>query len=381
MKFFHLSDLHIGKKLQGESLLDDQKFLLDQIIEEVRTEHPDGILIAGDVYDKSVPSGEAVMVLDNFLSELVEFEIPIFIISGNHDSPERLQFGKKMFEKKQIYISGIFKGDMETISLKDEFGEVCIYLLPFIKPAMVQPYIETKLESYEQAVAEVLKAQQPKEKIRNILVAHQFVTNEGKDPQRSDSERFQLGGVDSMDVHLFDAFDYVALGHIHRPQKIGRMEVRYAGSPLKYSFSEINHKKAITVVELKEKGNVSIRKLPLHPLREMVELKDKLTDLLSDKYENYRNGYYLSITITDEEKQMDPIGQLKAKFDGILEFQVERTKRQVEDGQALTSDDLDKKTPMDLFKDFYRLQMDEELSTDQEKIMEEALQEMEDEEL
>jgi exonuclease SbcD len=376
MKLFHLSDLHIGKKLQGESLLEDQAYILNIVIEQIEIEKPDAVMIAGDVYDKSVPAADAVMLLDKFLNQLSLFQIPILIISGNHDSPERLQFGSRMFEKKQIYIGAMFQGEMEKVTLKDEYGEIHVYLLPFIKPAMVQPYFEEQIESYENAVIKILEKQPVTASARNLLIAHQFVVNNGKEPDRSDSERMSLGGVDSMEASIFKDFDYVALGHVHRPQKVGKMHIRYAGSPLKYSFSEINHKKAITVVILKEKGVVELKKVPLHPLKEMVELRGTLQELLSEDYKEYRAGYYLSITVTDEEKLIDPIGQLRTKFEGILEFQIERTRNKTYQDKSLNSEDLDKKTPFALFEDFYKNQNEEELTDVQKKILEDVLLEM-----
>ena len=377
MKIFHLSDLHIGKKLQGESLIEDQAHILQEILEYIEKEKPQAIILAGDIYDKSIPSAEAVLLLDHFLGQCTQFQIPIFIISGNHDSPERLHFGRSMFLQEHIYIHSMFRGKIETVELEDEYGKLAIHLLPFVKPAMIQPFYENKITSYEEGVRTILKEHPIDPNIRNILVAHQFVTNQGVEPERSDSERKSLGGIDAMDASIFDSYDYVALGHIHRPQKVGRMEVRYAGSPLKYSFSEVHHRKSITCIHIKEKGTVEIQKLPLTPLREMVYIEDTIERLLSKDYEKYRTGYLLSITVTNEERLDDPLGQIRAKFQGVLEFKVAKRRTQLEREEKITTKDLLVKDALQLFQDFYKNQNQEDMDDLQIKILKNMIEEME----
>lgn len=275
MKIFHLADLHIGKSVNGFSLIEDQKYILLQILEYIDAERPDTVCIAGDIYDKTVPSGAAVSLLDDFLTALTERNVIVFCISGNHDSPERLAFANRIMQNKGIYISGVFDGKIKTVPVRDSFGTVHVHLLPFVKPANVRPfYPEASIESYTDALQTVLLHNPIDRKERNVLVAHQFVLPMQGDVERSDSETEPVGGLSGIPVNLFDEYDYVALGHIHGPQSIGRDCVRYSGSPLKYSFSEAAHKKAITVVDLAEKGECAIANLPLIPLRDMRKISE-----------------------------------------------------------------------------------------------------------
>ena len=262
MKILHLGDLHLGKRVNEISMIEDQKFILDQIVTLVKEEKIDVILLCGDIYDKAIPKIEAIHLLDEFLEELSDLKVKVLMISGNHDSAERLSFGAKLFESSDIYISQVYDGEMKRIVLKDQYGPISVYLLPFLKPAAVRHALQRDdINTYEEGVMAALQECEIDTSQRNVLVAHQFVT--GAD--RSDSEETWVGGLDNVSAEVFKDFDYVALGHIHRPQKMGRETLRYSGTPLKYSFSEVDHKKSVTIVELLEKGNVRVSTVPLIP--------------------------------------------------------------------------------------------------------------------
>ena len=276
MKFAHIGDLHIGKRVHDFSMLEDQRYIMDQMMKIFAEQKVDGVLIAGDVYDKTVPSAEAVQLFDEFITGLAKAEIPVYMISGNHDSAERLSFGAKLFESSDIYISQVYDGEMKRIVLKDQYGPISVYLLPFLKPAAVRHALQRDdINTYEEGVMAALQECEIDTTQRNVLVAHQFVT--GAD--RSDSEETWVGGLDNVSAEVFKDFDYVALGHIHRSQKMGRETLRYSGTPLKYSFSEADHKKSVTIVELLEKGNVRVSTVPLIPRRDMRKLRGTYMDV------------------------------------------------------------------------------------------------------
>lgn len=374
MKFFHISDLHIGKKLREMDISKDQEYILNEIIKMVDKEKPDGILMAGDIYDRSVPPADAMNLLDDFITQLEERNIQVFIISGNHDSPDRLQFGKDILEKNQVYITGTFHGSLEKVVLSDQYGPINIFMLPFIKPSIVGNYYKDQvIDSYEKAVALVLGSEKIDTNQRNILIAHQFITNNGQEPDQSESEAIRVGGLDNIDVSHFDSFDYVALGHIHRPQKVGRDTVRYCGTPLKYSFSESNHKKSVTMIELKEKGNIDITLLPLTPMKDMKIIKDTLKNLLSlEEYINHSEDYIYAI-ITDEEDLFDPIGQLRSVYKNILFLEIEKEKTQLSNNESFLLEEVKEKKPLDMFREFYINQNNNKMTESQEKIFMEIL--------
>ncbi|WFR59804.1 exonuclease SbcCD subunit D [Anaerocolumna sp. AGMB13025] len=379
MKFLHISDLHIGKKFRETDFTDDQIHILNEILEIVDDIKPDGILIAGDIYDRSVPTAAAVNIFDDFLTRLDMKKIKIFIISGNHDSPERLNFGKEIMSKSGIHIAGTFRGKMDKISMEDKFGSINIYLLPFVKPSVVSYFFkEEETDTYEKAVKAVIEAAQIDQSQRNILVAHQFVTNQGVEPEKSDSELLSVGGLDNIDVSVFDAFDYVALGHIHGPQRIGRETVRYCGTPLKYSFSEANHKKSVTCLEITDKNQVSVTAIPLHPVRDMRIIKDKLDNLLKEEiYTGKNREDYIHAIITDEEDIYDPMGKLRTVYPNILILEKENAKSRVnENSRTSASGDVASRSPMDLFEEFYKNQNNVELNETQRKIMQDIFMEL-----
>lgn len=373
MKFIHLSDLHIGKRVNEFSMIEDQKYILKVILNIIDDEKPDGVLIAGDVYDKSVPSAEAVQLLDDFLCRLAERKLPTYIISGNHDSAERLSFGGRLMDMSGIHLSPVYNGKVEPFTLTDEYGKVNIYMLPFVKPVNVRRFFpDSEIESYTDAIKVAVDSMNVDEKERNIIVTHQFVTG----ASRSESEEISVGGSDNVDVSVFDAFDYVALGHIHGPQKIGRESVRYCGTPLKYSFSEANHKKSVTVVEMGEKGKIEIRTVPLVPKRDLREIKGRYEEiLLKENYEGTNTEDYIHITLTDEEDIADVMNILRIIYPNImkLDYDNKRTRNNQAVGKA---EGVEKKSPLELFSEFYYDRNGQTMSEEQTAFMQNLIEEI-----
>lgn len=373
MKLIHLSDLHIGKRVNEFSMLEDQKYILKVILNIIDDEKPDGILIAGDVYDKSVPSAEAVQLLDDFLCRLAERKLPTFIISGNHDSAERLSFGSRLMNISGIHLSPVYNGKVEPLTLTDEYGRVNIYMLPFIKPVNVRRFfLDSEIESYTDAIRVAVDSMNVDRNERNIIITHQFVTG----ASRSESEEISVGGSDNVDAAAFDAFDYVALGHIHGPQKIGREAVRYCGTPLKYSFSEANHKKSVTIVEMGEKGRTEIRTAALVPLRDLREIKGRYEEIvLKESYEGTSTDDYMHITLTDEEDIPDVMNRLRVIYPNImkLDYDNKRTRSNQSVGMA---EDIEKKTPLELFSEFYQDRNGQPMSKEQTAFMQSLIEEI-----
>lgn len=376
MKFLHLADLHIGKRVNEFSLMEDQKYILGRILEISDENRPDAVLIAGDLYDRSVPPGEAVELLDEFLTQLSARNLPVFAVSGNHDSPERLDFGSRIMRRNGVTIAGSFRGSAVKAALSDEYGPVNIWLLPFLKPAMAEPFFPPEQTgSYEDAVRAAIGASGIDPRERNVLVAHQFVTAFGMQPETCDSETVSVGGADQVDVSVFGAFDYVALGHLHGPQRIGRPEVRYAGSPLKYSFSEARQKKSVTFAELKEKGRVEISAVPLVPLHEMREIRGPITELT--KPENAAFGSrddYIRATLTDGHAVADAAERLRAVYPNLMciDFESARAAAAVPSKTA-ASGDVAHRAPQELFEEFYRNQNGRELPENERPELEDAV--------
>lgn len=370
MKLMHIADLHIGKKVNEFSMIEDQKYILNEILRIAEAEEVEGVIIAGDVYDKSIPPAEAVDVLDDFLTALAKRDISVFMISGNHDSPERLEFGSRIMGKHKIYIAGAYDGEIPKVSLEDNFGKVHIHLMPYLKPIMVNRQLGLKAASFDEAIRFALAESKLNEKERNILVTHQFVTASGLDPDRSDSEVKSLGGLDNVDVSAFDGYDYVALGHIHRPQAMGRQTVRYSGSPLKYSFSEVNHEKSLVILELGQKGDLDFKLVPLTPSRQMKELSCPLDELRSGQtLEAVEADAYVHITLTDEEEIIDAIGKVRDIYPHVMLLDFDNQRRQENcDQSILTGDDLKEKTSLELFRDFYLNQNNIAMSEEEEAI-------------
>ena len=354
MKLIHLSDLHIGKRVNEFSMIEDQEYILNKILEIADTEKPDGVIIAGDVYDKSVPSAEAVQLFDDFLVRLWERGLSVFIISGNHDSPERISFGSKLMNKSGIYLSPVYNGKITPVSLCDSYGKINIWLLPFIKPVHVRRFFEdAQTETYTDALKTVIESFEMDKNERNILVTHQFVT--GAD--RTESEEISVGGSDNVDLGVFEDFDYTALGHIHRSQKCKSDNIRYCGTPLKYSFSEAKDVKSVTVIELKEKGDLSISTIPLVPLRDMIEIRGNYEDIMHrDFYKNtnYENDY-VHITLTDEEDIPDAIGKLRTIYHNLMKLDYDNKRTRTLNIIEAVSD-TEKKSPFEHFSLFYENQ-------------------------
>lgn len=376
MKFLHLADLHIGKRVCDFSLLDDQKYILGQILEIADNVKPDAVLIAGDLYDRSVPPGEAVELLDCFLTELCGRKIHVFAISGNHDSPERLDFGSRIMEKSGVTIAGTFRGKPEKAVLTDDFGPVYIYLLPFLKPAEASPFFRPEqVDSYEDAVCAAVGALQLDTGARNVIVSHQFVTACGTEPERCDSETLSVGGADQVDFSVFDGFDYAALGHLHGPQRIGRPEVRYAGSPLKYSFSETHQQKSVTVVEMREKGSTEISVIPLAPLHDMREIRGPIEKLTNPEIASKgKRDDYIHATLTDGHAVAGAADRLRAVYPNLMCIDFSSSAVPAEEHSCTAaSGDVEHRTPQDLFEELYRNQNGHELPENERAELEKAV--------
>ena len=368
MKLIHLSDLHLGKRVNEFSMLEDQKDILNKIIAVIEKEQPDAVLIAGDVYDKSVPSAEAVELFDEFLVQLANTKTQVFIISGNHDSAERLAFANRLIDASGIHLAPVYRGEVTPFSFKDEYGTVDLYMLPFVKPANVRRFFqEEEIRSYEDALKAAICAMQVNEKNRSILITHQFVTG----ALVSDSEDLSVGGTDQVSAEVFEAFDYVALGHLHRPQNV-KENIRYCGTPLKYSFSEVNDIKSVTVAELKEKGSLSVWEIPLAPLHEMKEIKGNYTDLTFKGYYDAHpelKDSYLHITLTDEEDVPDAAAKLRVIYPLLMKLDYDNTRTRNQQRVTALSE-VEKKTPMELFDAFFEMQNGQTMSAEQKQYVE-----------
>lgn len=360
MKFLHLADLHLGKRVNGFSMLEDQAHILRQILAILDDEQPDGVLIAGDVYDKSVPSVEAVELLDDFLTELRARGVPVLLISGNHDSPERLAFGGRVMDSCGIHISPVYDGALTPVTLQDAFGPVHVWLLPFVKPAHVRRWFpDADIESYTDAMAEAVAHMDIDTAARNVLVTHQFVTG----GTRSGSEELSVGGTDNVDSGVFAPFDYVALGHLHGAQHIGRETIRYAGSPLKYSFSEARQHKSVTVVTLGEKGDVQVRTVALTPLRELREIRgsyDELTARSFYEHTTYRSDY-LHLILTDEQDVFDAMSRLRTIYPYLMTLDYDNARTRAAGGMSVPAG-MERRTPLELFEALYQRQNHQPMS-------------------
>lgn len=362
MKFIHISDLHLGKRVYEFLMIEEQRDILEKILKIVKEESADAVLIAGDVYDRQVPSAEAVQLFDWFLTALARSEVYVFVISGNHDSPERLSFGAKLMERQKVYIAPVFAGRVESVTLQDEYGEICIYLLPFLRPAHVRRfYPEKEIADYEDALRVVIDELEIDAKKRNILVAHQLVTG----AERSESEELSIGGLDNVSAENFKIFDYTALGHIHKPQTAGAGNIRYCGTPLKYSFSEAGHEKSVTVVDMHQKNETVIKTVPLIPLRDMREIKGDYEELTDKKsWENMKTDDYLHVILTDEDDVPEAIRKLRVIYPNIMKLDYDN-KRTRSFQMVELVDKQEEKTPIQLFEEFYRLQNNQDFTDEQ----------------
>lgn len=368
MKFLHISDLHLGKRLNEFPMLEDQKYILEQILSIAKTEQADAVLIAGDIYDKPVPPAEAVQVFDWFLTALADLGKQVFAISGNHDSAERLAFGAQLMQGGGVYVSPVYDGEVVKIPLTDEYGALFVYLLPFLKPISVRRALEEELgertlDSYQDAVEYVVGRMDIDRKKRNLLVAHQFVTGAG----RCESEEVVVGGLDNVDGKVFDAFDYVALGHIHSPQSVGREGVRYCGTPLKYSFSEAEQEKSVTVVRMEEKGKTELSTVPLHPLHDMRILRGTYLEVTAKAfYQDMDTEDYVKIILTDEEDIPDGVQKLRVIYPNLMRLEYDN--RRTRQNQTIeAAGDLQQKSDLELFEEFYELQNNQPMSAVQKE--------------
>lgn len=370
MKFLHLSDLHLGKRVHNFSMIEDQKYILDQIAEIADEEKITGVIVAGDIYDKPVPSAEAVALFDDFLVKLSKKNLAVFVISGNHDSPERIAFGEKLMQKSNVFLSPVYDGKIEPVTMEDEYGRLNVFLLPFIKPVHVRHFFEDKdIEDYTEALRVVVSDMNIDHNERNILVCHQFVTG----ATRSESEEISVGGLDNVDASVFEPFDYVALGHIHGPQNIGTEKIRYCGTPLKYSFSETNHKKSVTIVEIKEKGELFVTERYLKPLRDMIKIKGHFEEI-TDKafYGNVDTESYVQITLLDELDIPNAFGKLAGIYPNLMQMRYENS-RTMENAEILDGNESVDMEPENLFAQFYETMNHQPMTKEQTVYMSEKI--------
>lgn len=371
MKLIHLSDLHIGKRVNEVSMIEDQEYILHQILRIIKDEKADAVLLCGDIYDKSIPSAEAVTLFDDFLNRLALLQVTVLAISGNHDSPERLAFGNRLMEGAGIHISPVYDGSISPLQLTDAQGAVNFWLLPFIKPAHVKRYYpDEAIESYTDACRVAVAHMGVDTRERNVLLTHQFVTG----AVTCESEELSVGGSDNVDASVFEGFDYVALGHIHGPQNVGSNQIRYCGTPLKYSFSEAGHYKSVTVVELGEKGNLELHTAALTPLHDMRVIRGSFGEVTSKSfYEGTATDDYLQVILTDEEDVPEAIGKLRVIYPNIMKLTYDNTRtrtHQMIDGAA----DVEQKTPLQLFGELYEQQNNQPMSEEQSRFVQELIE-------
>lgn len=372
MRLFHISDLHLGKRLRERSLLEDQEYILEQLLRLADTERPDAVLICGDVYDRSTPSEEAVRLLDRFLVALSGRGIRAAVISGNHDSAERLSFGGRLMAQSGVTLAPVWDGQTARVRLSDEFGAVSLWLLPYLRLGQIRrAFPERELADLSAAMQAVVEAMSPEPGERNVLLAHQFVTG----ALRSDSETVFVGGEENVDAAVFAPFDYVALGHIHSPQSVGSETVRYCGTPLKYSLSEAGQQKSVTVVELGAKGSVTLRTLPLYPLRELRELRGSFDELLHGQ----PSEDYIYLCLTDEQEQPDAMARLQAVYPNAMALRYDN-RRTAQNRTVGTAEAELTQSPLELFAQLYRTQNNAELSCEQQTLLQRLIREIWEEE-
>lgn len=373
----HLADLHLGKRVNGFSMMEDQEYILNRILEIMEEEQPDGLLIAGDVYDKTIPPAEAVRLMDDFLTAVAAKHVPVFLISGNHDSAERVAFGHQLMQGSGIWISPVYDGTIRHHTLEDRWGEVNIYLIPFLRPSVVRSFFpDVEIEDYTDALRTIIEDLQVDTSRRNVVLAHQFVTAAGALPETCDSEQLSVGGLERVDGSVFSPFDYTALGHLHGPQRVGSETIRYAGSPLKYSFSELHQKKSVTVAELRAKGETEIRQIPLQPRREMIEMRGTFEEILEEarKKGELQTDYYHMI-LTDETDVVDALSRLREYYPNImlLDYDNRRTRSQKEVEQL---DRVEERTPGELFAALYEQQNGQEMDSDRKEYLDGLIREI-----
>lgn len=372
MRILHTADLHIGKSVHDFSMLEDQRAILTQITEILRREKIDVMLLAGDIYDRTVPSAQAVTLLDEFLTNVSRMKIPVIAISGNHDSPERLEFLNGVLEKQGIFISGIYKDVLKKVTLEDSYGKVTFICLPYFRSG------ELGLKSSQEVAEKLLAEAEIDTTQRNVLLTHYFVTDHGRAPELSDSETaLQVGGIDNVEAEVFEDYDYVALGHIHRPQQIGDRMMYYAGSPLKYSFSEADQEKSVTIITLKEKGDITVTKESLKPVHDMRKIRGTMEQILQAA-SGTRDMDYIQVSLTDEDELYNPMEMLRSVYPNVMELIL--TKNLVREEQQNEKRQADRsRTPMQMFEDFYREVRREEMDEARKDLILEIMKEAEEE--
>lgn len=376
MKFLHLADLHIGKVVNGFSMLEDQEEALKQITELAVEKEVDAVLLAGDVYDRPIPPAEAVELLDTFLTGLVQRRIAVLVIAGNHDSGVRLQFAEQILEREGVWIAGDISSPLKKVTLRDSYGEVAFFLLPFFRPAELRGIFGEAPETTQEGIRLLLEQEKMEGPERKVLAAHCFVTAGGQSPELSDSETsVRVGGVDAVETSVFADFDYVALGHLHKPQQMGSGQVRYAGSPLKYSFSEVHHQKSVTLVELLEKGEVQVEQLPLKPLHDMRKVKGELSALLSpEAAEAADREDYLCAVLTNEEELIDPIGSLRKVYPNVMQILLEKNER-ISGSEEQLLPERGQKSMLELYREFFVRAAGRPLDEEREELVRRVLTE------
>lgn len=379
MRFIHLSDLHIGKRLYEVSLIEDQRYILAQILDIIVEEKIEGVFIAGDIYDKSVPSAESVALFDWFLNDLVNRKLKIFIIDGNHDCAQRIAFGAGILYHKDVFIAPVYDGNVSKVSLHDEYGDIDVFLLPFLKPAIVRNALskvssdnDIKIESYHDALFEATSRIEVDSLKRNIILSHQFVVG----AVTCDSEEISVGGTEQVGANCYDKFDYVALGHIHTPQIINDNEnIRYCGTPLKYSFSEASKDKSVTIVDVFEKGNIKISTIPLKPRIDMRVIRgsyDEVTHMAA-KCDNKQILDYVSIKLTDEEDIVDGIYKLRSFYPNIMTLSYDNL-RSSNEQEIYIDEEYIKKSEIEIFEELYYMQNNKELDDNQKDYMKDLIE-------
>lgn len=372
MKFMHLADLHLGKRVNEFSMLEDQKYVLEQILLMIDEEQAEGVLVSGDIYDRQIPTIDAVRLCDDFLTRIARRRVPVYLIGGNHDSIERISFGARLLPSSGIYMATEYGGTVDVVTVEDEYGEIDIWMLPFIRPAHVRAVWGEEageVKTYQDALSFVTSKLVRNESRRNILLAHQFVAGGAV----CDSEEHAVGGLDQVDVSCFDGFDYTALGHLHGAQYVGRDTVRYAGTLLKYSFSEVKHHKSVTFVELREKGNVTIYTRPVSPLHEMREIRGSYAEVTSKvNYANTDTRDYVRITLTDEEDIFDAVGKLRAIYPNLMKLDYDNARTRQNQTVTISGEE-EEKDPLTLAEELFVMQNNKPMSDEQKEYMHEMI--------
>lgn len=371
MRIFHLADLHIGKIVNGFSMIKQQQYILDQIIDHVSAKKPDVIMIAGDVYDKANPSNEAVSLFSEFITKLSSFDLDILIVAGNHDSGDKLEFLAKILNRQRIYITGKFDVTIKKVSISDEFGMVNFYLMPFVRPSDVRVFYP-KTQGYHSAIETALNNTEIDYSLRNIFIGHQFFMGSDINLERSDSELISVGGIDSVGYKLLTQFDYAAFGHLHKAQKVKMEYIRYSGSPLKYSDSEVSHNKSFVLIDIFNKGELSFELIKLIPEIEMRSVKGYIEDILNSEYDKDQLNDFVHVILLDDGEIIDAIGKLKNKYPNLMSLRFDNIKSR-NDNIIDVSDDIALSNPTKLFHDFFKLQHNRSMSKSQKDIVDKII--------